>query len=214
MIYELRTYTLVHGTQGEYLQLSRDVGSKIRGDKYGKREGAWTTEVGPLNRYVHLWSYADPNDRERARRALAQDKAWTTEYVPQIRPMIVAQENAILYPADGVPLTPPTDGERHIYELRTYRTHMGKAAEWIGQFKEGLKAREKYSKIVGLWMTDVGQLNRVAHLWAYRDLNHRAEARAQASADPEWQAFLGKSSSLLADLQSIVMNPTETSPLQ
>ena len=34
MIYELRTYTLVPGKQGEYLKLSADVGRKARGDKY------------------------------------------------------------------------------------------------------------------------------------------------------------------------------------
>ena len=48
MIYELRTYTLSPGKQGEYLKLNSEVGRPIRGDKYGKLEGSWTTEFGTL----------------------------------------------------------------------------------------------------------------------------------------------------------------------
>jgi hypothetical protein len=214
VIYELRNYTLVPGTQPEFLRLSRDVGREIRGDRYGKLEGVWTTEIGPLNRYVHLWSYPDPNERERLRRGLAQDERWSKEYVPQIQPMLLAQENTLLYAVEGVPFAPPTDGERHVYELRSYRTHVGKMREWIERFKEGLIAREKHSKIVGLWHSEVAGLNRVMHLWAYRDLNHRAEVRAAALRDPDWQAFLGKSQPLLVEMESTVLVPTETSPLR
>jgi len=39
MIYELRTYTLMPGKQGEYLKLNSESGRPIRGDKYGKHEG-------------------------------------------------------------------------------------------------------------------------------------------------------------------------------
>ena len=214
MIYELRTYTLVPGTQAEYLRLNRDVGRKIRGDKYGKLEGAWTTEFGTLNQYVHLWSYPDLSERERLRKGLAKDETWAKEYVPQIRPMILTQENKILSVVDGVPLIPPAGPGPHVYELRTYRAHVGKVAEWLGHFKAGLPAREKYSKIVGLWTTEVSRLNQVVHLWAYSDLNHRAEVRVKAPLDPEWKAFLPKGAPLLAHMESIILNPTEVSPLR
>jgi len=79
--------------------------------------------------------------RERLRKALAQDEGWTKEYIPKIRPMLLAQENKILYAVDGIPLTPPI-GNRHVYELRTYRTHVGKVPEWVGHFKAALPVRE------------------------------------------------------------------------
>ena len=214
MIYELRTYTLVPGTQAEFLRLNRDVGHKIRGNRYGTFEGGWTTEIGPLNQYVHLWSYADPNDRARVRAGLAADQDWAREYVPRILPLLVTQQNAILNPVEGVPFTPPADGEPHIYELRTYRTHAGKMAEWLGNFTGALPTRRKYSKIVGLWSAEVAQLNQVMHLWAYRDLNHRAEVRGAAVRDPDWQAFLAKSAPQLAEMHSTILLPTETSPLR
>ena len=213
MIYELRTYTLAPGTQGKYLELNRDIGRKVRGDNYGKLEGAWTTEIGPLNRYVHLWSYPDLNERERLRKGLGGAPGWK-EYAGQIRPLILEQENKILVAADGLPLTAPIGGGRHIYELRTYRTHTGRAQEWLGHFREIMPTREKYSKNVGVWSTDVAQLNQVVHLWAYTDLNHRAEVRGKVMQDPEWKTFLGKATPLLADMQSMVMTPTEVSPLK
>jgi hypothetical protein len=211
MIYELRTYTLLPGKQAEYLRLASDVSRKIRGDDYGKLEGYWYTEFGTLNQLVHLWSYADLNERERLRVALSKNERWTKEYIPQIRPLLLAQENKIL--SAQLPLKAPA-AEGNLYELRTYRTPVGKAGEWLGHFKAIMPTREKYSKNVGLFQTEMGQLNEVVHLWAYRDLNERAATRARVVQDPEWQAFLGKSSSLLVEMRSIILNPAAHSPLK
>jgi len=65
-----------------------------------------------------------------------------------------------------------------------------------------------------LWQTEVAQLNEVVHMWAYRDLNDRAAARAKMAQEPEWQAFLGKSTALLANMQAIVLNPAPFSPMR
>src|SRR5437762_13447852 len=114
MIYELRTYTLQPGKQPEYLKLNAEVGRKIRGDKYGKFEGGWTTEFGVLNQYVHLWSYADLNERERLRKELGKNEAWAKEDVAHIRPMMMAQQNKHMSPATelGPPATPGNAYER------------------------------------------------------------------------------------------------------
>ncbi|MGH7315042.1 MAG: NIPSNAP family protein, partial [Candidatus Rokuibacteriota bacterium] len=46
------------------------------------------------------------------------------------------------------------------------------------------------------------------------DLNERAAARAKMAQEPEWQAFLGKSAGLLANMQAIVLNPASFSPMR
>jgi NIPSNAP protein len=211
MIYELRTYTLMPGKQGEYLKLNQEIGRQTRGDKYGKLEGAWTTEFALLNQYVHLWNYPSLDERDRLRAELMKNEDWTKGYVPKIRPMMLAQENKILSPV--LPLKPPADAG-HVYELRWYRAHPGKAAEWLGHFKAIMPVREKFSKNVGLWQTEMGQLNEVVHLWAYRDLNHRGEVRGNALKDPEWQKFLAVSAPLLVEMRSVVLNPTAVSPMR
>jgi hypothetical protein len=211
MIYELRAYTLVPGKQGEYLKLNAEIGRPTRGQKYGTLEGSWTTEFGTLNQFVTLWSYADLVERERLRTELQNNEVWKRDYVPRIFPILLAMENKIL--SAQLPLKAPADGG-HIYELRTYRTQVGKTREWLGHFKAIIPVREKYSKNVGLWQTEVAQLNEVVHLWAYRDLNDRAAVRAKVAQDPEWQAFLGKATPLLVEMRSIVLTPALASPMQ
>ena len=211
MINELRTYTLVPGTQARYLKLSSEVGRKVRGDKYGKLEGFWYTEFGTLNQVVHLWTFESLNERERLRAELAKSEEWTKGYIPQIRPMLLAQENKIL--SAVLPLQPPTD-TGNVYELRWYRTHVGKTGEWIQHFKEVMPTREKYMRRVGLWQTEIAQLNEVVHMWVYRDLNERTAARGRIAQDPAWQAFLPKSAPLLVHMQAIVLYPSPHSPMK
>jgi hypothetical protein len=211
MIHELRTYTLQPGTQGQYLKNSSEVGRKIRGDKYGKLEGFWSTEFGTLNQVVHLWTFESLNDRERLRGELSKNEEWTKTYLPLTRGALLAQENKIL--STVLPLKPPAE-PGHVYELRWYRAHVGKLAEWLSLFKAVMPAREKYSKNVGVFQTEAGQLNEAVHLWAYKDLNDRAAVRSKVLQDPEWQAYLGKSAPLLADMKSIILNPAPHSPMK
>jgi len=211
MIYELRTYTFQPGKLPEYLKLNAEVGRKIRGDNYGKFEGGWTTEFGVLNQYVHLWSYADLNERERLRKELAKNEAWARDYVAHIRPLMLAQQNKLLSLVTEFK-APPTTG--NVYELRWYRTHPGRIGEWLSAAKAVLPTRSKYSHNVAYWQTEVSQLNEGVHLWAYKDLNDRAAVRAKVMQDPEWQAFLGKAIPLLQQQESTVLLPTGPSPLK
>jgi hypothetical protein len=211
MIYELRTYTVAPGKQGEYLRLSAEVGRKARGNDHGVLEGHWFSEFGTLNQVVHLWRYPDLNERERLRAALAKHEAWTKGYLPLIRPMLLAQENRILSPV--LPLKPPAEAG-HVYELRIYRGHVGRIDEWLGHFTAIMPTREKYSTNVGVWRTEAGPLNEAVHLWAYRGLDERAAIRARVLQDPAWQAFLAASVPLLAEMTSIVLNPSPHSPMK
>mgnify|MGYP001342183759 CR=1 FL=1 len=82
------------------------------------------------------------------------------------------------------------------------------------EMRKVLPAREKYSKIAGLWTGDVGQPNEICHLWAYPDLNARAAARGGSAKDPGWQAFLKSSGGMLEEMHSTVMLPAVHSPLK
>jgi len=211
MIHELRTYTVKPGALGDMVKASSTVSRDIRRDDYGKLEGYWSTEIGPLNQVMHLWSYADLNERARLRGELAKSPRWTSEYIPLIRPLLVRQEVRLLNPVRAL-VAPATAG--NIYELRNYRTRTLGVRQWLDVFTAALPAREKYSKMVGLWQTEAGQPNEVCHIWAYPDLNARAEARGSAMKDPAWQEFLGKSGPMLEEMHSTIMLPAPHSPLQ
>ncbi len=57
MLYELRTYTVKPGTLGDMVKAASTVARDIRKDDFGKLEGYWISEIGPLNQVMHLWSY-------------------------------------------------------------------------------------------------------------------------------------------------------------
>ena len=211
MIYELRTYTLRAGTGPVVAKNAGEVGRAIRGDDYGKLEGYWLTEIGPLNQVMHLWSYADLNDRHRLRGELAKNERWAKEYIPLVRKHLVRQDIRLLDPI--LPLKAP-ESEGNIYEYRNYRTAPGRVREWAKHFQDIMPMREEYSKNVGAWITEAGQPNEVSHLWAYPSVDARTERRAQVAADPRWKEFLGKAGPLLEEMHSAILLPAAHSPLK
>jgi len=211
MIYELRTYTLRPGTQAMVAKNAGTVARGIRGDDYGKLEGYWLTEHGPLNQVMHLWSYESFDTRQRLRRELAANELWVKEYLPLILPHLVRQDIRLM---EAVLALKAPANAGNVYEYRNYRTAPGKAREWARQFAEIMPVRERYSKNVGTWITDSGQPNEVSHLWAYPSLDERLETRARVAADPEWQGFLKSAGALLEEMHSTALLPAAHSPLK
>lgn len=211
MIYELRTYTLKPGTLPEVVKAAAEISNDIRKNDYGKLEGYWSTEIGPLNQVLHLWSYSDLNERARLRAELSKVPRWNSDYIPVIRPNLVRQDIRLMNGVRGVAL--PASGP-NVYEMRNYRCRPGAAGQWIQHFTKALEHREKYSKLVGLWTTEAPQINEVLHIWAYADLNARAAARGAAMKDPGWQEFLKAGTPLLEEMNSTIMLPAPHSPLK
>ena len=211
MIHELRIYTVKSGTVGEVAKNAGEVGRAIRGDDYGKLEGYWMTEIGPLNQVCHLWSYKDLNERARLRGELAKNERWNKEYVPLIRPHLVRQDIRLLNPIVGVN-KPASAG--NVYEMRYYRLRPGAVKEWVGNFTAALPVREKYSKIVALWHTEASETNEVVHLWAHKNFEARTAARIGSSADPEWQEYVKASRPLIDYQDSWLMAAAPHSPLR
>lgn len=210
MIHQLRAYTVTPGTIGKVLEASGTVARRIReGDKYGVLEGHWSSEIGPLNQYVHLWAYDSLAEMERLRGELSALPAWKAEYLPLIRPHVLHQAVHILRPV--IDMKTP-EGEGNFHELRRYRLQPGKAVEWTQRMAEHMPAREKYSPNLGLWTSDFPDPNEVVHLWSYESWEHRVEARKGSQADPDWQSFLGYCVPLIEGMTSMILQPSQYSP--
>ena len=111
MIYELRTYTVKPGTIGDIVKAASTVSREIRKDDFGKLEGYWFTEIGPLNQVMHMWSYRDYDERTRLRAELGKNPRWTGEYLPLIRPLVVRQDVRLLN-AIRAPVAIPAAGQK------------------------------------------------------------------------------------------------------
>ena len=97
-IYEMRTYIYQAGTMGEVLK--RWAESVPHREKYSPLAGCWYSELGELNKFVHLWPYKDLAERDRIRAEAAKDPHWP----PATLEFLVTMENKILIPAEFSPL--------------------------------------------------------------------------------------------------------------
>ena len=75
-----------------------------------------------------------------------------------------------------------------IYDMRTYDIAMGKIPEYMAAVREvALPVRERHGvKLAGWYYTDIGTLNRVVQIWAYRDYAHYEEAREAFRSGERW----------------------------
>lgn len=76
MIVDLRTYTMVPGRLGAFLEVYEKEGLPIQIKHLGKPIGYFTTEIGTLNQVVHIWGYKSQADREQRRAAMEADPEW------------------------------------------------------------------------------------------------------------------------------------------
>ena len=140
MIYELRTSTVRQRSLSEAVKATGIVSLEIRKDDYGKLEGCWQTEIGPLNQVMELWSYEDLNQRARLLAELYTNPRWNAERMRLFRPHLIREESRLLNEvrAPKRPLQTP-----NIYEFRNYRTTPGAATRWLQLFTGVLEVRER-----------------------------------------------------------------------
>jgi len=97
-IYEIRTYTYKPGTLPTVIETwAKLIDERV---KFSPLAACWTTAIGPLNQFIHIWPYENGLERERARAAAAKTGNWP----PRTREHLVKQENMIVVPADFSPL--------------------------------------------------------------------------------------------------------------
>jgi hypothetical protein len=96
-----------------------------------------------------------------------------------------------------------------IVEMRTYRIKIGAMPAYMKAYQEkGLAVQTRVlGHMVGWYTTEVGELNQVVHMWAYKDLNDRAERRARLFQEPEWLEYLAASRPFLEHQENKLLNP-------
>jgi hypothetical protein len=98
-LFEIRQYTL---TGGSIPGLIERWSEKIEGrQKFSPLVGAWYSEIGALNKWVHIWAYKDANERFSARAAASATGQWPARNPPGV---VIKQENAFVMPAAFSPI--------------------------------------------------------------------------------------------------------------
>jgi hypothetical protein len=78
-----------------------------------------------------------------------------------------------------------------IIDLRTYTLRSGTLQAFLERYeKHGLAVQSRHlGAPVGYFVTEVGELNQIVHLWKYVDMADRERRRAALEADPQWLAY-------------------------
>jgi len=180
MIYEFRTYDLKPRTLGQYdatLKKSLSAGRL----EHSRLFGYWYSEFGLLNQALHVWPYDDLQQRTEVREKVNGIDCWP----PATADLLVAQNTEIYFPA-------PFNDEAVVgdhgpyYELRTYTYATGDTPKVIEAWSKAIQERRKHSAFIGAWFSELGDLNKWAHMWAYESLDERTKVRSDMIERKIW----------------------------
>ena len=103
-----------------------------------------------------------------------------------------------------------------IYEMRTYTVYVGRMAEVVKHYgDEGWPALEKggYSdNLVGYFISDVGTLHQLLHLWKFEDDADRRNHWNALFQDDDFMAFAAKLRPLLKNQAVQLLNEAPWGP--
>ena len=204
MIHEFRTYDLKPGSLGQYYSNTAPMMQKRL--EYSPLVGYFHTEIGPLNRVLHIWEYEDLNERSAIRSQVIDDGIWP----PPNKGIVENQQVDIFYQA---PFLPKFERNRTIgplFELRMYRYPVGAVGKVLDAWAPKIEARMNLAQPVGIWYSEIGGANQLAHMWAYESFEHRTEARKQF-ASIGWPPDSGVSP---VAMQNMLMLAADFSPIQ
>jgi hypothetical protein len=90
-----RVYTIQVRKMGEFLEIFNRLAMPIQLRHLNPPIGMFTTEVGALNQFVHIWEYENYSDFEKRVAARNADPEWGA-YLKATVSLIVAQEDRMI----------------------------------------------------------------------------------------------------------------------
>jgi hypothetical protein len=103
VIVEQRDYQVYTGKLNELVGLYESEGIELQQRHLGRLIGVFTTDVGTLSTYTHMWAYDSYEERGRRRAELQADESWRA-FLAKIQPLIHTQQNRIMIPTSFSPL--------------------------------------------------------------------------------------------------------------
>lgn len=212
MINELRMYTTRPGKMMHVVNASATVAQKIRnGDTYGKLVGHWSSEIGRMNQYIHMWEYKDVEEMRNLRSQLSSREDWKNKFVPLVGPYILNQEIRVLKPL--IDRKKPTDNS-NIYELKIIKLNIGQVNNWKNKFLDIISSIEGKSVNIGLWNTELQDPNEIISIWSHPNLEIMSKFWYSLNENKYWIDFNSYQEKAVKYEDSIILRPSICSPLQ
>lgn len=98
-----------------------------------------------------------------------------------------------------------------IFDHRVYNIKPNRLATFLQTYEQrALPLQRKYlGEPYGFFVTHIGPLGRVVHLWRYEDLADRERRRDAMEADPAWQTYrrIALEEDTLVDMENQILKP-------
>ena len=104
-----------------------------------------------------------------------------------------------------------------IVELRTYTVKPLRTGDFLRLYEQAaLPLQHKYlGHLIGFFVSEIGPLNQVVHLWGFESLADRESRRIKMEADPGWSLYRDalRTLDVIVDQESKILKSTVFSPL-
>ena len=94
-----------------------------------------------------------------------------------------------------------------IVDLRTYTIRLRRMQEFLDVFGRLAMPvqRDHLGEPLGFYVSDIGDLNQVVHLWGFESLSDFDRKRTARDVDPRWPAYLAASEHLIVEQRNRIL---------
>jgi hypothetical protein len=101
-----------------------------------------------------------------------------------------------------------------LIEQRVYTVVPGKLKQWLQVYETyGVAV---HTEILGCWLgcyvSEIGTLNQITHLWGFPTFEERLECRAKLTTDPRWAEYLKQGAGLVSHQENRILMPAKFTP--
>lgn len=159
-----------------------------------------------------MWEYKGYAGYDQSARSVSADPG-AQEAKKRIRRLLEQRSLSFLQEFAFWTTSPPHD-HGGIFELRTYDLKPGHLLEWAEHWRDGIEHRRQVMEPVGAWFSQIGNLNRVHHLWQFRSLEDRDKSRSESWSIKGWSDTVHKTVPLVQRMENSILVPLDISPLR
>ncbi|XP_021584316.2 protein NipSnap homolog 2 isoform X1 [Ictidomys tridecemlineatus] len=214
-LYKLQFHNVKPECLEAYNKICQEVLPKIHEDAHYPCTlvGTWNTWYGEQDQAVHLWRYEGGYPALTEVMNKLRENQEFVSFRKARSNMLLSRKNQLLLEFSFWNEPIPRPGP-NIYELRSYQLRPGTMIEWGNYWARAIRFRQDSNEAVGGFFSQIGELYMVHHLWAYKDLQTREDIRNAAWHKHGWEELVYYTVPLIQEMESRIMIPLKTSPLQ
>ncbi len=226
-LFEMRTYYAAPGKLDALQARFRDHTCALFASHGMANIGYWVPLENPERKLVYVLAFKDAAAHKQAWKDFLADPAWKAAQSAseQNGRLVERSESVLLTATDFSPVVAVGGGEApRVFELRTYKAAPGRLPNLLARFRDhtvALFTKHGISQI-GYWTpVGAGAEDKLIYILAHKSREACQASFAAFRADPAWvaarkasEALAGGSLTVTNGVNSVLMSPTDFSPLK